>query len=196
MPTFSDGEPFAHGDNFRKWLAPFIGQPAIGVEVGSWEGRSALWLMENVLTHPLAYLHCVDTWEGEEAQKSEGHDFALKERNFLANTEAYRDAGRLIVWKDKSENVLPILPHFRPAFIEFAYIDGSHQAPDVLMDALLVWRILKPGGVIIFDDYEWLAPGYPETHKPRLAINAFLAVFQERLEVLDKGYQVAIRKTV
>ena len=36
---------------------------------------------------------------------------------------------------------------------DLIYIDGSHLAKDVLSDAILSWKLLKPSGVMIFDDY-------------------------------------------
>jgi predicted O-methyltransferase YrrM len=35
---------------------------------------------------------------------------------------------------------------------DLIYIDGSHFPADVLEDAVLSWRLLKPGGMLIFDD--------------------------------------------
>jgi predicted O-methyltransferase YrrM len=32
------------------------------LEVGSYEGRSAVWLLSNILTHPTSRLYCVDTF--------------------------------------------------------------------------------------------------------------------------------------
>ena len=78
-------------------------------------------------------------------------------------------------------------------YYSFAYVDGSHQAPDLLIDLVNVFLVLKRGGVCIVDDYLW-HPGLGVLHEPRLAIDAFLIVFDELIEVLDIGYQVAIRK--
>lgn len=50
--------------NWERWLAPFKGQPVTALEIGSYEGRSACWLLENILTHPDARLLCVDTFTG------------------------------------------------------------------------------------------------------------------------------------
>ena len=196
MPKFemSASGVFPHGDNFKKWLAPFIGQPVAAVEVGSWEGVSALWLMDNILTNPESVLHCVDSWEGEECQKINGLDCARAERNFRENTAPYRAGCRatcqIAIWKGRSESMLPDLQRG----ISFAYIDGSHISADVLMDIMLVWRLLHPGGVLILDDYLWPAPQLTELHRPKLAIDAFLNIYQERLTILDRGYQVAVRK--
>ena len=38
---------------------------------------------------------------------------------------------------------------------DFIYIDGSHMRVDVLLDAVLAWQLLKPGGIMALDDYEW-----------------------------------------
>ena len=35
---------------------------------------------------------------------------------------------------------------------DIIYIDGSHEARDVLEDAVLAYRLLKIGGLLIFDD--------------------------------------------
>ena len=36
---------------------------------------------------------------------------------------------------------------------DLVYIDASHEAADVLADAVLAWPLLKPGGFLGFDDY-------------------------------------------
>ena len=41
---------------------------------------------------------------------------------------------------------------------DLIYIDGSHSAKDVLLDSLLAWRLLRPGGAMVWDDYEWALP--------------------------------------
>lgn len=46
-------------------LGSLKGQPEVRVlEIGSFEGRSAVWLLENVLTHPTSRLTCVDLFDG------------------------------------------------------------------------------------------------------------------------------------
>ena len=39
---------------------------------------------------------------------------------------------------------------------DIIYIDGSHAVNDVLEDAVLSFRLLKPEGILIFDDYRWV----------------------------------------
>ncbi len=52
--------------DWEKWLSPLKGKENIRfVEVGSWEGQSALWLCENILAKNCR-LYCIDTWYGNE----------------------------------------------------------------------------------------------------------------------------------
>jgi len=48
---------------------------------------------------------------------------------------------------------------------------------------------------MILDDYEWEPAKSPE-NRPKIAIDLFLRVFQNHLEILHREYQVIIRKSV
>ena len=73
-----------------------------------------------------------------------------------------------------------------------AFIDGSHRIEDVLTDSILTWRIVKPGGLIIWDDYG-LKHEDPKL-EPKLAIDTILSVFKGEYEIVGMDYQVCIRK--
>jgi hypothetical protein len=73
-------------------------------------------------------------------------------------------------------------------------ISCSHRAKHVFLDAALSWDLLKDGGLLIFDDYE-LELKAPADLRPKVPIDTFLLAFGEELEVVHKGYQVAVRKT-
>jgi hypothetical protein len=65
-----------------------------------------------------------------------------------------------------------------------------------LDDAVHCFRILAPGGVLIFDDYLWESEqGLGPAHEPKMAIDAFLQIFEGKYRLLHKGAQVAIEKT-
>jgi hypothetical protein len=60
-------------------------------------------------------------------------------------------------------------------------------------DAVLAWPLLKKGGLLTFDDYEW--EGDPDPlHCPGVAINAFLSIFETHYAMIHKGYQIMIEK--
>ena len=82
---------------------------------------------------------------------------------------------------------------------DFISIDASHQAPDVLGDAVLGFELLKPGGVMAFDDYIW-SPMRPGTENPLLlpkaAIDAFTTLFSQKIRIIPNLplYQLYIQK--
>lgn len=165
---------------WQRLLAAYVGKPRLRfLEIGSYEGRSALWLLENVLTEPTAGLSCIDTWSSGET-----------ERRFDRNLAASGHSDQLRKIKAPSWQALP---HLAAASLDFAYIDGSHEAADVLEDGLMVLRRMKPGGIILFDDYQWNPPESKRRHPPGPAIDAFLSLNDWRLEELHRGWQIAVR---
>ena len=64
----------------------------------------------------------------------------------------------------------------------------------MIVDASLSWQILRPGGVLLFDDYEWAQLGTHPLLRPGPAIDAFLGLIVGHYELLFADYQLAIRK--
>lgn len=176
-----------HGRHVEIWsqvLAPLRGQPDLGyLEVGVFEGRSLLWMLDNVLTHASARATAVDVF---------GSSY---EATFDANLEISGSAAKVTKLVGPSGHVLRGLGG---ATFDVIYIDGSHTADDVLLDATLCWDLLKPGGLMIFDDYAW--PGrrgaepLPEELRPQLAIDAFITANRYAIEIVHRDYQVIVRK--
>lgn len=161
-------------------LAKFAGRPGVRMlEIGSYEGRSAIWFLENILTHPDSRLVCVDPF-------SDGR----QEMRFDHNMKLCSGQARLEKRPGRSETILPQLER---ASFDVIYVDGSHAAPFVLLDAMLSWELLKPGGILLFDDYEW-EPQLPPERRPQLAIDLFLASHAGKYDLLRKGYQIVIEK--
>ena len=60
---------FSHNERMWRELFDKVGwhspeRELHALEVGSWEGRSACWLLQNILKHENSTLHCIDTWSG------------------------------------------------------------------------------------------------------------------------------------
>jgi predicted O-methyltransferase YrrM len=167
-------------EQWRLHFAKFAGRPNIRLlEIGSYEGRSAIWFLENIATHPTSELVCVDSF----------HDPRCEVR-FDHNMKLCRAKGRVDKRRGHSETILPQLER---ASFDLIYVDGSHQASAVLLDAMLSWELLKPGGILTLDDYEWEPQLTPE-RRPQLAIDLFLRSYAGRYDLLYQGYQVAISK--
>ena len=176
--------------NFETFLAKFKGQANLKfLEIGCFEGRATCWLLENILTAPSSKIHAIDTFEGSIEHSDEKLDLHSLEDVFRGNIEPFKD--KVIVWKGYSQD---ILRKFEPnTRFDFIYVDGSHQAPDVLEDAVLAFRLLSKDGIMIFDDYKWAK--YDDRHmNPGMGIDAFISTFGNQLEVLLREYQVIIRK--
>lgn len=181
---------FSHNiPNWEKWLATLMARPKAIVinvlEIGAWEGRATCWMLNNI---PMAKVTCIDTFAPGNEVSSDAVSAA--EALFNANTKEYGDRCRKV--KGESGRELCVLVWSKDEY-DFIYIDGSHMAPDVLTDAVLAWRILKPGGILIFDDYKWNRGG-GEEKRPKVAIDSFLACFAGQYDIIHIGHQVALRK--
>ena len=117
-----------------------------GLEIGSFEGMSARWLLDNIFTDPTSRLTCADIFEVWPGYYAEGELLALFEKNMGEHRS------RVTVHQGRTDAVLPQL-RVSEQMYDFIYIDGSHLAPDVLDDLVLSWKMLKPNGIMIFDDY-------------------------------------------
>ena len=162
------------------------------LEIGSFEGRSAIWIAENMMVEG-DELRCIDTWEGSEEHGSEDMD-AVEARfrhNLVLATEKLPNR-RIIQNKGTSVHVLSHKLRHGGVF-DFIYIDGSHVAKDVLTDACMAWPLLKPAGLMVFDDYLW-GDSRDILHRPKMAIDAFTNIFAEELDEVHVGYQLAVRK--
>lgn len=167
-------------ENWRQDFAKFAGRPGLRMlEIGSSEGRSAVWFLENILAHPDSRIVCVDPFYDP-----------LREMRFDHNVKLSGAEARLEKRRARSEAVLPQLE--RVSF-DLIYVDGSHDAPYVLLDAMLSWELLKPSGILAFDDYEW-EPERPPQSRPKLAIDLFLNSHAGKYNLLRQAYQVVIEK--
>jgi predicted O-methyltransferase YrrM len=165
------------------------------LEIGSFEGRSAVWLMENAMQDGDA-LTCVDTWKGSE-EHSQLNMLSVEEifTNNIEMAEA-KCRGR-IVCAEKETSVEFLARRLYTVAPEgefhFIYIDGSHIARHVLTDACMAWPLLKQGGLMVFDDYLW-GENRDILHRPRLAVDMFVNLFAEELDIVHMGYQFVVRK--
>jgi len=166
-------------DAWSRYLGPLAGRAdARGLEIGCFEGRSTLWFLEHVLTHPDARMACIDVFT-KEIEESFDHNVAVSGQ-----------ANRVIKYKGYSQDVLRGLPYDS---FDFVYIDGCHLASCALSDAILSWDLLRAGGFLIFDDYMFKID-QPPSQRPKLAIDAFLEAFIDQIIVREVGFQVIVEK--
>ncbi len=138
-------------------------------------------MLENILTNPTSEMTGIDIFPDD-----------LKNR-FLENVEIAGASDRVTTMVGYSQELLRELP--LDSF-DIVYIDGSHHGPDVLEDAVLSWRLLKSGGILIFDDYLWHATDsfVSEILRPKLAVNTFYKFYGGQFELIHNDWQVILRK--
>jgi predicted O-methyltransferase YrrM len=176
-------------EDFGKLLNEFKGKPNLKfLEIGSFCGNSAAWTIENILTDKSSTLTCVDPWNGNILH--EEFNFSDVEAAFDQQVEPFKD--QLIKQKAYSDEWLM---ENRSKQYDFIYIDGDHMPQAFMMDALLSWELLKPGGIMAIDDYGWTHPRGVR-YNPAAAIDMFVSMYSEHLTVLEKGWQVWIRKNI
>lgn len=189
--------------NVWEQLIPQINPRKI-LEVGSYEGASACYLINKLAKDNNIEIHCVDTWDGGIEHKEGGADMNSVEAHFNHNVQlAIKTALNkvdLFLHKGSSDLQLSrLINDNKKNYFDFIYIDGSHQAPDVLCDAVLGFRLLKVGGIMAFDDYLWaenLAYGKDPIRCPKPAIDAFTNLYCRKLQILSAPlYQLYIQKT-
>jgi predicted O-methyltransferase YrrM len=188
---------FSHNIPVWEQLATLLpGEPGSRefLEIGSFEGRSAVWIIENMM-HDGDILGCIDTWKGSE-EHINGELSGAEERfdHNIATLRAKYPERFIDQYKNKSTVALAeIMQGDRSPTFEFIYIDGSHTAKDVLTDACMAWPLLKQGGLMVFDDYLW-GDSRDILHRPRLAVDFFVNIFAESLDIVHIGHQFVVRK--
>jgi predicted O-methyltransferase YrrM len=182
-------------------------KPTRILEVGSYEGRSTTYIIENLANISDIEIHCIDSWEGGIEHKKGGSwesNMTNIEARFSHNMKIAMSRSthsvKLEIHKGLSSIELPKLASKNmQEYFDFIYVDGSHQAPDVLLDAVLGFQLLRVGGVMIFDDYLWQEPlpeGTDPIRCPKIAIDAFTNIYCRKLRAIIGApiYQLQIEK--
>jgi Methyltransferase domain len=136
-----------HFANWVKFLRPLQMRPVRVLEIGSWEGRSALFFLNYF---PASQLVCVDTFGGNIEHMRNPHFAALipeTEQRFDANVAAF--TGRVEKIKGTSADVLPRLGIAGRRF-NIVYVDANHRAANVYADGALAWPMVERAGIVIF----------------------------------------------
>lgn len=112
-------------------LAEFF-KPRLGLEIGVRFGKSAL---ATLLGSPEMKLIGVDP----------NPEFPVEE--FLKDRVGYR-------FEFINEGSPEVLKRFAPETFDWIYVDGRHDYDGVMIDFHASWPLLRPGGVMVFDDYD------------------------------------------
>lgn len=170
--------------HLKKLIKAGKDRPLMALEIGSFEGRSAVWTLENILTHPNSSLICIDNYVNTPTRKRN----TTKQR-FAQNTAKFGKKVKLL--ENDSRDALKS-PELLDKLFDFIYIDASRHSKNVLEDAILSLPLLKVGGYIVFDDYT--SSKEHDYSCPKKGIDTFLDIFHDELKVENTSWQVIARK--
>jgi len=129
------------------------------VEIGSWEGRSAIYMGVEILNSGKKIkFDCVDKWIGilpptEHRKKVVYHKDALKSPNgsyncFLKNIEPLKDVINPVRCSSLDAALL-----YKNESLDFVFIDADHSYKEVKKDILAWMPKIKNGGILSGHDY-------------------------------------------
>lgn len=157
------------------------------LEIGTFYGANLLSVAESFGAHPESKMYCIDPWEDYAEYPEYKNQQTTIYDTFLSNIEKSGAKEKFVVKRGYSNLELLKL---EDDFFDIIYVDGNHEPEYVLEDAVLSFRKLKKGGIIIFDDYGWGGPDLTQC-----GIDNFISGYHKRIENLGMcNNQVFIRK--
>lgn len=160
---------------WRKHLKGYTRRPIKVLELGSYEGRSAIFMLN---FFPQSHLTCVDVFGGD------------REARFDENLREFGE--RVTKVKGRALAILDELLVNKKQF-HLVYLDAGKRRDLVLANSVVAWTLLRNGGSMIWDDYKW-GLDKPSESRPKDAIDQFMQIKKGEYDLLWKGAQVAIRK--
>jgi predicted O-methyltransferase YrrM len=193
--SLTDALPEGWGSShpyFKRYIDSI--RPTFIVEVGTWLGGSAIHMGHLLRAAGLgdSCVLCIDTWLG-----SSEHFLQDQERRQLkiANGRAtfYDDFLRNVVDHGLQDIIVPFsITSIAAAEVlrernlkpDLIYLDGDHTVRGARADLELYWEILRPGGVLLGDDFDW-----HEVH-----MNVLEFAYLQKLEFTAFNNKYVIRK--
>ncbi|UYM06968.1 class I SAM-dependent methyltransferase [Solicola gregarius] len=143
------------------------------VELGAYKGKSAAWMggfLRDGETFTVCDLFGAEAEASANAVENQKSYATLDRVAFEENYRAVRGDLPVVIQGLSSS----ILEHVSADSARFVHVDASHLYPHVLVDLESAETMLKPGGVVAFDDYR-------SAHTPGVAAVVWGAIATGRL---------------
>uniref|UniRef100_A0A6C0CVI3 Methyltransferase n=1 Tax=viral metagenome TaxID=1070528 RepID=A0A6C0CVI3_9ZZZZ len=162
-------------------------KPINYLEIGAFYGANIISVANTYGIHKDSKLYCIDPWEDYDEYLEYKNEQSSIYNSFISNIENSGVKDKIIINRGYSNVEIPKL---QDEFFDIIYIDGNHEPEYVLEDAVLSFRKLKKGGIMIFDDYGWGGPDLTQK-----GIDGFLSGYHKRIKYLGEMVtQVFIQK--
>ena len=183
----------------NKWFSPLVEavwncvvpahMPAKFLEIGSFEGRSACWIINKFAKVRDIEICCIDSWQGANDNAHMEVDFNATKARFDKNTGiALKSNPFKIDFKvhqgDSTTELMKLFLEGKENYFDFIYVDAGHKAEECLSDMVLSWKLLKKGGVMCIDDYIFALRHRPRWDVPKTAVDAFVNIHMDDCELI------------
>ena len=166
------------GNEAEHWFVPLAGlvdKECKVLEIGSYEGRSAICFLEYL---PKCHLTAVDIFIDPDV-----------EGRFDRNIAPY--GNRVTKIKGRGQNQLDLM--LRKETFDVIYLDTGKWRDMTFANTAAAWPLLNVGGVFIWDDLQW-GKERAGKDRPHDGIWQFCLAFEECIEYQYEGLQMIVRK--
>ena len=154
------------------------------LEIGCYEGLSSVFFADHCIDHPRSTLTCVDPFlraDNDHAPLLQNNE----EERFDVNMTLCKHREKIGIHKITSDEFF----EKNRLTYTFIYIDGSHEVEFIQRDMENSFRVLEKNGVMWMDDYLG-----GDGIQIRRTMDAFVEKYKDKLMVIHREYQLAIRK--
>jgi tetratricopeptide (TPR) repeat protein len=160
-------------------LKPLVGRAIEVLQIGCYQGMSACWILDEMLSHEASKLTLIDRdFEG-----------LLKENIVKTGFEA-----KVTFLEGK---IHQLIVECTPNSFDLINLqDRCRLNQHVEKDARLAWNLLKPGGFMVFGGYGWRNPRDPQQN-PQEGIDRFLDSTKNQWQIVHLSaptFQLIVRK--
>eukprot|EP00324_Dicrateria_rotunda_P002530 CAMPEP_0206171114 /NCGR_PEP_ID=MMETSP1474-20131121/41239_1 /ASSEMBLY_ACC=CAM_ASM_001110 /TAXON_ID=97495 /ORGANISM="Imantonia sp., Strain RCC918" /LENGTH=247 /DNA_ID=CAMNT_0053578293 /DNA_START=264 /DNA_END=1004 /DNA_ORIENTATION=- len=158
------GSAQATKETINREIRTILGhRPRFIIEVGSFVGGSASQVWGPMVQPTGGMVLCVDTWQGDVNMRlGPAFQEAMQLKNGFPNL--WTTFMSRMIESGMADTVFPLsMPSLTAARllavlhwkIDVAYVDSAHEQGETLIELHMYYQLLRPGGVLLGDDYEW-----------------------------------------
>ena len=125
-------------------------KPAVIMEIGTWSGERARQMM--LAGDGMVYFG-FDLFE-DGSPEDDKRELNVKRHYTAAEVSAGLRGFPHKLYRGYTRETLPVfMEDYGPGKVDFAFIDGGHSVDTIQTDWNWTERFIRPGGVVVFDDY-------------------------------------------
>ena len=159
------------------------------LEIGTHEGKSAVWMLENLCRADNSTLTSIDPYNvSDKTSPLNNETYNL----FINNIQLCTQYSKFNQYIDYSNNVMPKLIQENKTY-DLIYIDGSHIYEDSLDDMNHAHHLLQKDGIMLLDDVGY---DYTKSTSVNGALKTFLNNHKDTYKILLQEWQWMIQKII